>query len=96
MDVSGSSMPISDGEPVFFDPDEDVPTPLTEEKLMKDLLEAMNTAELPPQIAYAVKKTGLMLMEGMEGNYPPDAVEDWEAAIEEYFELEKAGRLPKG
>ena len=66
-------------EPVFFDPDEDVPTPLTEEKLMMDFLEAMNLADLPPQIAYAIERTGLVLMEGAEDHYPADAVEDWEA-----------------
>jgi hypothetical protein len=83
------------GEPVFFDPDEDVPTPLSEEKLMKDLLGALATADTPPHITYAIKKTGLMLMEGMEENYPPEAIEDWNAAIEEYFELEKAGKPKK-
>jgi hypothetical protein len=82
-------------EPVFFDPDEDVPMPLSEEKLMLDLKDALDLSGLPPQIAYAIEKTGLMLMEGMEDNYPPEAVEEWNAAIDEYFALEKAGKLPK-
>jgi hypothetical protein len=68
---------------------------IAEEKLMEDFLEAMNLADLPPQIAYAIEKTGLVLMEGMEDHYPVDAVEDWKAAIEEYFDLEKAGKLKK-
>jgi hypothetical protein len=43
--------------------------------------------------AYAIEKTGLMLMEGMEGVYPPDAVAEWKAAIDEYFELEASACL---
>ena len=48
-------------EPVFFDPDADVPTPMNEEKMIG----AFNTAGLPPEFAYAYKKTGLILMEGV-------------------------------
>lgn len=39
---------------------------MNEEKMMKDVLGAFNTAGLPPEFAYAYKKTGLILMEGVE------------------------------
>ena len=42
-------------EPVFFDPDADVPTPMNEEKMMKDVLGAFNTAG-PPQNTFMPTK----------------------------------------
>jgi hypothetical protein len=51
------------GEPVFFDPDEDEPVPLSEEKMMNDTLAEFAKAGLPAHHAYAYKKTGRLLME---------------------------------
>ncbi len=48
------------GEAVFFDPDESVPTPLTEEALREATLEMLS--DLPPQFAYAYAKTGLLIL----------------------------------
>jgi hypothetical protein len=80
------------GDPVFFDPDADTPQPLSEEKLRAQTLEAMTKADIAPQIAYAFAKTGLLLLEGQEQNYPPDAIAEWNAAIEEYLRLEEEGK----
>jgi hypothetical protein len=44
-------------DPVFFDPDKDEPTPIDMEA---DVLAAMSKANLPPEFAYAYKKTGLL------------------------------------
>ena len=63
--------------------------------LMQDVLAAMGSANLPPELAYAFKKTGLILMAELADEYPPETVEEYNAAIEEYFELKKAGILPK-
>ena len=46
----------------------------------------MREASVPPQIIYAYKRTGLLLMEELEDQYPPDAVAEWNAAIGEYFD----------
>ena len=79
------------GEPVFFDPDESVPTTeISEAKLREDMLKIM--AEGPPQFAYAYAKTGLLLLlEEQAEHYPPEAVAEWKAAIDEYFRLEGEG-----
>jgi hypothetical protein len=78
------------GEPVFFDPDKDEPTELTEERVRDDMMAVMSGG--PPHLAYAYAKTGLMLMEGMEEYYDPDDVAEYKAAIDEYFRLEAAGQ----
>ncbi len=83
------------GDPMFFDPTKDVPTPIDEAKMMQDVLAAMGSASLPPELAYAFKKTGLILIAEMVDEYPPETVDEYNAAIEEYFELKKAGKLPK-
>ncbi len=77
------------GEPVFFDPDEDVPTEMSEKQVREDMLKVMSGG--PPHLAYAYAKTGLMLMEGMEEYYDPADVAEYKAAIDEYFRLEEEG-----
>lgn len=77
------------GDPVFFDPDADVPTEISEARLRAEILEALEG--LPPQIVYAYAKTGLLLMEEHVDNYPPESIAEWKAAIEEYFRLEDEG-----
>src|ERR1700730_17734193 len=52
------------GDPVFFDPDADQPTPMSSVRLEAEILEAMRKAGTPPEIIYAYKKTGLLLVEG--------------------------------
>jgi integrase len=79
------------GDPLYFDPDEDTPQPFPDDKMRVQILEAMNKAGVPPQIAYAYAKTGLLLMEEHQGNYPAEAIAEWTAAIEEYFRLQDEG-----
>ena len=73
------------GDPVFFAPDrpDDVPRKITEEHLPTETLAAMKRADTPPAIVYAYRKTGLLLMEEMQDNYPPARVAEWKAAIAE-------------
>ena len=79
-----------EGDPVFFDPDASEPSPMSEFKLQAEVLEAMRKAGTPPQIAYAYKKTGLLLTEEMRDHWPPDRVQEWDAATEEFFAIEAA------
>ena len=74
---------------MFFAPDrpDDVPRKITEEHLRTETLAAMKRADTPPAIVYAYRKTGLLLMEEMQDNYPPARVAEWKAAIAEYERL---------
>jgi hypothetical protein len=46
------------GDPVFFDPDADVPSRMPD--ITDEVLAAMQNADLPPEFAYAYRKTGLL------------------------------------
>src|SRR5262249_13834915 len=82
-------------DPVFFDPDAPNPVPMSAVKIEADVLEAMRKAGTPPQIAYAYKRTGgLLLREDMREHWPPDRVKEWDDAINEYFAIEEASKQP--
>lgn len=80
-------------EPVFFDPDKDVPTALELEDTDGQILEAMRLAGIAPQFIYAYHKTGLILTEDDRATYPEEILREYQAAIEEFFELEADGKL---
>jgi hypothetical protein len=84
--------PPREGEPVFFDPDKDVPTEISEESLHDGIMELLKGA--PPEIIDAYEKTGRVLLFELRDTYPPEFVAEYEAAIDEYFELQEAGKLP--
>jgi hypothetical protein len=82
-------------DPVFFDPSKDQPTPIEPVDMEADVLAAMSKANLPPEFAYAYKKTGgLLLVEGMRDRWPPDRVKEWEDAVNEYRAIEAASKQP--
>jgi hypothetical protein len=80
------------GDPVFFDPDKDVPTQMAafpDDELMAEFIEL----GAQPQHVYAYKKTGLMGLDHTVSGWPAQELQEWRAAIKEYFQLEKrAGR----
>ena len=78
------------GDPVFFDPDMDVPTPMSPVKIEADVLKAMRKAGAPPEVMYAYRKTGLIMVEGLSVDWPEDRRKQWSDAIEEYFAIEYA------
>jgi len=84
------------GDPIFFDPKKDVPTPMDEEEMGKMLLDALLKSGAPPQVIYAHKKTGRIGMQGAMDNWPEDARREWEEAIDEYFKLEDDAKKGKG
>ena len=79
------------GDPVFFDPDADQPERMPD--ITDDILAAMQKADLPPEFAYAYRKTGLLGL-GDKSAWDPDDVEKWNAAIDEYRAIEKASKDP--
>jgi hypothetical protein len=76
---------------VFFDPDKDEPTPIDMEA---DVLAAMSKANLPPEFAYAYKKTGLLGLREDKSGWPADRVREWNAAVDEYRAIEAASKQP--
>jgi hypothetical protein len=78
---------------VFFDLDAPEPIPMS--AVEADVLEAMRKAGTPPQIIYAYKKTGgLLLLEGMREHWPPSRVKEWDDAIDQFFAIEDASKQP--
>lgn len=83
--------PPGPNDPVFFDPDADVPRAMPMEKINKGIFVAMQTAGTPQHIVYAFKKTGLLLLDELKPTYPPEAVAKWDAAVEEYWAMAADG-----
>lgn len=53
----------------------------------------MRKSGTPPQIIYAYKRTGgLLLTEDMREHWPPDRVKEWDNASDEYFAIEEASK----
>jgi hypothetical protein len=69
-------------DPVFFDPNEDEPTPI--DGVQEQILAAMEKAKLPPEFAYAYRKTGLLGLRADKSAWPREHVAEWNAAIDEY------------
>src|SRR5215813_9314450 len=82
-------------DPVFFDPDAPEPVPMSAVTIEAETVEAMRKAGTPPQIIYAYKRTGgLLLREDMREHWPQDRVKEWDDAIDEYFAIEDASKQP--
>lgn len=76
-------------DPVFFDPDADEPRELDLESYEKDLAEAMAAARIDPRLIYASRKTGLLVTEDNLDKLAEGALEEWNAALDEYDERMK-------
>jgi hypothetical protein len=82
-------------DPVFFDPDAPDPVPMSAVMVEAETIEAMRKAGTPPQIIYAYRRTGgLLLREDMREHWPQDRVKEWDDAINEYFAIEEASKQP--
>lgn len=80
------------GDPVFFDPDTLEPSPMPD--ITDDVLAALQNAEMPPEFAYAYRKTGLLGLLADKSAWDPDDIEEWNAAVDEYRAIEKASKQP--
>lgn len=78
------------GDPVFFDPAADTPTEMSEDSINNAILQALLKSGAPPEVVFAYRKTGLLLVQEHMANYPPENIAEWNAAIAEYFELERS------
>jgi hypothetical protein len=82
---------MQSGDPVFFDPDADEPTPMSSVGMEAEVLDAMRKAGLPPAFAYAYKKTGLLGF-GDTSAWPADRLKEWNDAVKEYDLIEQASK----
>jgi len=77
-------------DPIFFDPKADTPQPFRLEKFLEESTEAMVAAGIRPEIIYAHRKTGgLIVTEENQEKLSAEDIAEWEAAIDEYFEKTK-------
>ena len=73
-------------EPIFFDPNCDVPAPLMPEKMEEETVRAMEAAGIAPELIHAYRRTGRIVTEDNQHKLSPEAIDEWNEAIEEYFE----------
>jgi hypothetical protein len=76
-------------DPLFFDPDADIPQLMTDEKIRKGIIDAMVAAGLDPSFIYAYQKTGLLPTEDNWDSLSPKDQAEWRAAIAEWGSLGK-------
>lgn len=82
--------PRKDSDPVFL-----FKYVLGEEELERQTVEAMRTAGVRPHLIYAYQKTGgLLLTRENEKLATTKDVEDWDAAISEYYRLKRKPPKP--
>ncbi len=61
----------------------------SDREIMPELLAAMRDSEYPPELIYAYKKTGYIVLSDFWGQTLPEGAEEmWNAAVMEYFQLE--------
>ena len=77
-------------DPIFFDPDADTPMPYPEDKFRRDWIELMDeavrTAGIPPELAYAAKKTGFIVTETNKDKLTKRQLKEWDDAAQEYLD----------
>ena len=74
----------SGDDPVFFDPDSDMPSSLPSGGVQRLLLEAMLEGGTAPQLVYAYCRTGFAVSDSNRAALPPERLSRWDTAINEY------------
>ena len=77
-------------DPIFFDPDFDVPTPLTAAKIEREMVAALEAIGAHPRFIYAYQQAGVLVTEENFDQVDDAARRDWTAAIERYDALRAA------
>lgn len=79
-------------DPILFDPDADIPQPMDEAKLRRDMIAAFKQAGTPGHLIYAFDRAGLILTEQTYATAPDDVRADWDMAIGEWEKMSRAER----
>jgi hypothetical protein len=82
------------GEPGYedvlaFDPESDIPQPDTEAKIKDMMGDTADAMKLAPDLAYAIRKTGLVVTDRNKHLLDDDQVAAWCEALDEYVMLSK-------
>jgi len=80
-------------DPVFFDADADMPQLVDQEKAEEAFLMAMTAAGLAPELIHAIQRTGRFVTEENSKLLSEEALAEWQAAIEEYQQLQRTGKF---
>ena len=67
-----------------------------ERDMEEAILAAMQKADLPPEFAYAYKKTGLLGLAEDKSLWPPEHIKEWNDAVDEYRAIQARPDKPKG
>jgi hypothetical protein len=59
------------------------------EDMRREMLDAMKQTQIRPEIEYAYRKTGFLLTKENEALLPDSDVAEWDAAVDEFFDLKK-------
>jgi hypothetical protein len=59
------------------------------DKVKKDMITAMRSASIPPQLIYAYEHTGFLLVEETYKKLSPEDKAEYDGAIEEYYAKKK-------
>jgi hypothetical protein len=81
-------------DPLFFDPNKDEPTPMSENEtdaMAAELVEAMVKIGRP-EFSYAYAKSGYLVSEENLDLIPDEGVRAWNGAIKEWHEMSAADR----
>jgi len=82
------------GDPLFFDPEKDEPTPMSEDvhcTINAELIEGLIKIGRP-EFGYAYARSGYLVSEDNQDLVPEEGMRDWHAAIREWSELSAADR----
>jgi hypothetical protein len=60
-----------------------------------EILAAMSRANVPPEFAYAYRKTGLLGLSSDKSLWPPENIKEWNDAVDEYRAIQARPDKPK-
>ena len=85
---------MEEGDPLIFDPDiKDKPTPINPDKMIKQMVEILKQAGMPPEYIYAYEQTkGLMRNPLNEHLLSEKDKQEWDDAIASYWAMQKVKR----
>jgi hypothetical protein len=86
-------------DPIFFDPNSDVPKPFTlsqRQEVTEKIVAAMEKAGISPADIYAYRKTGILLTEDNRDKWSQSDIREYEDAYEEYERQPGRGQKLKG